>query len=643
MNDKNAYLYAGTYFYAKQDLMAKKKQVQPNSGSIKNNVATPLWHRTAIWQLFLFTLAFALYANTLGHGYALDDVISITMNSFTKKGFAGFKDILTKDSFVGFIGNASELSGGRWRPFALLTFAFEWQIFGQNPSVSHFINVLLYGFCSMVFFKLLYDFLLKNKLWLSVAASVLFVVHPIHTEVVANIKSRDEILSLLFILSSLYLALTYHYKSGKTIQLLVSLILYFFALMSKENGVTGLAFIPLLYLVISKDTALQAIRKALPHMAVIVCYMMLRVAVIGFTHKEINEVMNAPYLLATPVQAFATKLYVLLLYIKLLFVPYPLCYDYSYNQIPYKELTDIFVILSVVIQAALLIYAVWLLRKRDMMAFAILFYFFSIFIVSNLLVDTGGVLGERFLFQPSAAFSICLALALSRILNHFIHTESHRNIILLSIIGILSIPSIAWTIQRNADWHDDKTLFVADVRTCPRSARTNNGAGTAYILLSDEVKDSILKRQYLDTAEVLLRRALLIHPTYVDPLLNLGVVYNRMGDVDKAEQMWNLARERNASHPKLKEFDQVLALMYLNKANQVAASANKDYVLAKSYYLRGLKYQNNNIDILYNLGGLYFTIQQYDSAKYYWTLNEKLNPGHKGTRDGLSALRAMGK
>ncbi len=615
----------------------KKQNTTPSAPSL------PLWQSNIFWQWMVFAIAACTYLNTVSHGYALDDVISITMNSFTKKGFAGFKDILTKDSFVGFIGNASELSGGRWRPLALITFATEWQLFGQNPNISHAVNVLLYAICCLMLFRLLNTFLLKNNIWIAAAASILFAVHPIHTEVVANIKSRDEILSLLLIISSMYLALRYHLNSKPFYFLLLSIFCYFMALLSKENGVTGLAFVPLLFYVAGKEDFISSLRRAIPFIIIIIMYMALRVAVIGFTHTEINEVMNAPFLLATPLQAFATKLYVLWLYIKLLFIPYPLSYDYSYNQIPYKELSDIWVIISVVLQATLLAYAIIRIKHKDMIAFALFFYFFSIFIVSNLLVDTGGVLGERFLFQPSLGFVLAIALLLQNVLLYFKLNELKSRIIILMIVSVVSIPSILFSFQRNKDWRNDKTLFVADVKTCPNSARTNNGAGTAWILLSDEVKDTVVKMQYLDTAEYLLNRALEIHPSYVDPYLNLGVVFNRNGNALKAEEMWNKARAQNADHPKLKEFDNVLAIMYLNKGNQAAAADKKDYDLARQYYLRAYKYQNKNIDILYNLGGLYFTLQQYDSARYYWTLNTQHNPKHQGTLQGLNALNAMGK
>jgi tetratricopeptide (TPR) repeat protein len=634
-----SHLFAGLIF-TRNNGMNKSNQKKHHNASVQQQ---PLWNNASFWQWFVFAIAILTYLNTISHGYALDDVISITMNSFTKKGFAGFKDILTKDSFVGFIGNASELSGGRWRPFALITFATEWQFFGQNPGISHVINVVLYALCCLMLFRFLNTFLLKNNLSIAVAASVLFAVHPIHTEVVANIKSRDEILSLFLIISAMYMALQHYRNLKPAYYLMVSLLFYFMALLSKENGVTGLAFVPLLFYVSGNDSFMTSLRKALPFLVVIIFYMVLRVAVIGFTSKQINEVMNAPFLLATPLQALATKLYVLLLYIKLLFVPYPLSYDYSYSQIPYKEITDLWVVVSVLLQIAILAFAFYRIRYKDVLAFALLFYFLSIFIVSNLLVDTGGVLGERFLFQPSVGFVLVVALLLEKAI-HLLKFDVQKNsIAILSVTAIVSVPSMLWSHQRNKDWRDDKTLFVADVKTCPNSARTNNGAGTAWILLSDEVKDSTIKLQYLDTAAYLLNRALIIHPTYVDPYLNLGVVYNRKGDAIKAEEMWNKARALNAAHPKLKEFDQVLALMYLNKGNQAAAAPGKDYALAKQYYLRGYRYQQNNSEILYNLGGLYFTIQQFDSARYYWSLNTQFNPKHEGTRQGLNALNALGK
>lgn len=142
-------------------------------------------------------------------------------------------------------------------------------------------------------------------------------------------------------------------------------------------------------------------------------YIILRFSIIGFVNKEITEVMNSPYLYATPMQALATKIFVLGKYILMLFLPLKLNYDYSFNQIPYTNFGDWRVLLSIVLQLALLIYALTQIGKKSLVAYGILFYFFSVFIVSNLVVDTGGVMGERFLFQASFGFLIAVVSVIS--------------------------------------------------------------------------------------------------------------------------------------------------------------------------------------------------------------------------------------
>ncbi|MDD4150951.1 MAG: hypothetical protein PHE33_13085, partial [Bacteroidales bacterium] len=184
--------------------------------------------------------AFILYGNTIGNDYALDDAIVITGNQFTQKGIKGIPDIFKYDTFTGFWlssypgQTASQIqeekklvAGGRYRPLSLSTFALEVEIFGKkikdangqivyrgNPTISHFINILLYFLTTC----LLYIILLRlippkndGKWYFSFAfiASILFLAHPIHTEAVANIKGRDEIMTLLGSLAALWFTIKY--------------------------------------------------------------------------------------------------------------------------------------------------------------------------------------------------------------------------------------------------------------------------------------------------------------------------------------------------------------------------------------------------------------------------------------------------
>ncbi|MDV7399776.1 hypothetical protein RZS08_50645, partial [Arthrospira platensis SPKY1] len=111
-------------------------------------------------------------------------------NSFTQQGWKGFKGILTKDTFFGFFmeeGKANLVSGGRYRPLSLLFFALEYQFFGENPFVGHLFNLLWYALTCFVLWKVLRSLLssmdAKSRDWISLMGTLLFVAHPLHTEV----------------------------------------------------------------------------------------------------------------------------------------------------------------------------------------------------------------------------------------------------------------------------------------------------------------------------------------------------------------------------------------------------------------------------------------------------------------------------
>ena len=153
--------------------MTQKKKTPPSVTEIPQTITLKkqAWfERPNVLALLLAAIAALLYAVTYRNEWALDDIISITMNSFTQKGFAGIPDLLSKDSFYGFVGSASELTGGRWRPLALLSFATEIEIFGwknggaeanlQLAHYMHFTNIMLYAAIGFLMFKVIARFMI---------------------------------------------------------------------------------------------------------------------------------------------------------------------------------------------------------------------------------------------------------------------------------------------------------------------------------------------------------------------------------------------------------------------------------------------------------------------------------------------------
>ena len=209
------------------------------------------YSRKSITYLVILLFAFAFYGNTVLNDYALDDAIVITQNDFTLKGVNGIKDIFSTELFTGFFKVKKDLVvGGRYRPLSLATFAMEVEIFGQNPYISHLINVLLFGLIGILLYEILLRLFKKYKtkdIWylnLPLIVSLLYLAHPIHTEVVANIKGRDELLSLLGVFIAFLYTLKY-LETKKTKFLLFSFLGFLGSMFSKEIGVTFLLTIPL--------------------------------------------------------------------------------------------------------------------------------------------------------------------------------------------------------------------------------------------------------------------------------------------------------------------------------------------------------------------------------------------------------------
>ena len=126
-----------------------------------------------------------------------------------------------------------------------MTFALEYQFFKGNPHVSHFFNLLLYALICVLLFKLLKKIFKDiNPLFLFITV-IIFLAHPIHTEVVSSLKNRDELMSFLGCLITLHFLLKYA-DTGKIIYLPICFIIYLLSYFSKESALVFLAIFPLI-------------------------------------------------------------------------------------------------------------------------------------------------------------------------------------------------------------------------------------------------------------------------------------------------------------------------------------------------------------------------------------------------------------
>jgi hypothetical protein len=377
--------------------------------------STESWGKRARFLPYLvsFLVPFLLYLNTIPHDFALDDYVAITENSLVQKGMSGIPSLLTHGYFFGQNGRNDE----SYRPFSLVLFTVEKQVAGGSPHVHHFFNVLLYALGCLLFFAVLQGALPEERSHLALPIALLFAAHPIHTEVVANIKSRDEILSLLFGMLTLLLVQRSCHKQGHG-SLVPALLAYALALLSKESALALVAVIPMFLPFTSPLRTRTVIVRSTPFFLLAAAYLLLRALVLdsGTFQKDLTVFANSLLGAKTTAEFFATNFFIHGKYLLLLLFPHPLSWDYSYNQIPIVRISDARALLAMLTFALLVIAATRGLRRRSWASFGILFYFIALSPASNFFVTIGTTMAERFLFIPSAGFCIFVAFTADALL-----------------------------------------------------------------------------------------------------------------------------------------------------------------------------------------------------------------------------------
>ncbi len=610
-------------------------------------------------------LGLIFYYNTFQNDYALDDGIIIAKNQYVQQGFSGIPGIMGKDAFESYyssLNSSNQLSGGRYRPLSIVTFAIEQELFGsgidynkvavaygvRSPEeagfihlmhIRHTVNVLLFMLSAIVLLYFLRTVAFPGRTLIAFLAAILFTVHPIHTEVVANVKSRDEIMSLLFICLTLISA--YRYSETKKVKSLVmGLVWFFLALLSKEYAVTLLALIPLILYLRRGYNIPKSIIAVLPYLAVFLLYFYMRVSVIGpKSDAADDEILNNPYLYATGAQELASKLAILLRYLQLLFFPSPLSSDYSYAQIPYSDFSSPLVWLSVAIYVGIIAAGIVLFRKRHILCFAIAFYLLNLLLISNLVFNIGAPMGERLIYHSSVGFVMVIAWLLYE---GYRRTKDAQlaKAWLTSLMVIIIALSGYKTMARNIDWKNDHNLFLADVKTAPNSVVTNANAGACYIGMADGTTDTVLKRKYLDTSLNYLNKSLKLDPTFSNGYLNRGVVYYKLGDIDHALSDFDSLKRIFPHYPTLPQLFHLIGNHYIDVGWNQYGKQGK-YAEAMVVFRKGLEADPTNADLWYNLGGAAYSLQQYDTAYMAWQNALKYNPNHAQAQKGFEAVKAM--
>lgn len=605
----------------------------------------------------IFLLGFLLYVNTVPFDYVLDDKLYITANEFTKKGIDGISDHWENDLMTGFFGKKKSLvEGGRYRPLPLTTHALEWEIFGNNPHVSHFINIILYGMIGvllLLIFQLMMPDKSGEKRWwwtLPFIATALFMAHPLHTEVGANIKSRDELMGMIFALLAMRSVLLYANTPGLK-QLLLSGLWFFLSLTCRESSLIFLGVIPLALIFFSKTSFKHGAISLLPMLGVLGAYLVLRTAVYSDLSKSMDvaeELMNQPYLLATTSEYYASIFFTMGLYIKLLFWPHPLTHDY-YPFHPFKTFEELSAgssfyadwsepmsIVAVIIYAALGIYGVVALVKRlqkkpaDIVGFGILLYLGTFILFSNLLFEIGAFMNERWMFTPSIGFCLIIAWLIREQLGKKVGETAA-----MAVLAVIMLGYSAKTIHRNYAWESDHSLAFTDVGTSDGSAKVKMTMGSELLEDAQAATDPSQRAALLNQAERYCKESLAIYPEYFPPLDILGNIYYEKGEYEYSVYYFQRAVNRKGNDQRLIKNLEAVG----NKAAQ-----SKDYKSATAAFETAAKlFKGNNRSRVYSsLGELYGKeLNQPEAALKYLRLSIKADDRNPDAYQKIGIIKAM--
>jgi protein O-mannosyl-transferase len=669
---------------------------------------------TGIWKMIstgfvpyiiIAALGLLCYVSTFNHELALDDDIVIAKNEFVLRGAEGIPDIFGHDLFESFyrqMNTVAQLSGGRYRPFSVATFALEQEFIGKptgrrfqttcwdennnkikdlatedknndravndkdcyaiapfDPSncwdlnkngkpdslteditndgayndrdcrnrgmaFRHVNNVIIYIASVAILFWFLTSFLFKDNKLLALLISLMFLVHPIHTEVVANVKSRDEILSFMFIILTLHNMFRY-YDTKKLSNMVLGCFCFFCGMMSKEYGLMLPIIAPLALMGYHRK---MEIAKLLPITValglVFLLYYLCRsnVVMTGKSDMQATELLNNPYMLAADDEIWPSKLAVNIRYLWLLLFPHPLSCDYSYRVLPYRTFADINVLASIALLITGVIATIRFAIKRSWLAFPVAFALLHLLLVNNILIDIGATMGERLVYHSSFGTITLLCFGIWKLFKKYLTANSTLYAIpLLVIIGLYT----AKTMQRAPQWKNDIVLHLTDVQTYPESTMLNGNACTRLIELSEMPKNKAIVQRLLDSAKIYGKKSLELHPDFVNSFLNMGIIMMKQNKLDSARYYWSGVERLYPHHPQLPAMRAALSGDNLNNATNKAKAGDMQGALQE--LLAAHKADPNNAIIMRDIANFNYSLKNFEESKKFMNMALRINPG----------------
>ena len=578
---------------------------RPRVASQTSHVKGALWVGIAA-----AALGFLLYANTLGHQYTLDDFSIIKSNWITKGGLKNIGLIFSTEYRFGSWNSVGSL----YRPIPLTMFTLEWQLAPDNPMLGHILNALFYALTGWVLWTTWRQILSAYPPVLAAIAVLVFMAHPVHTEVVANIKSRDEILALLF--GTLTLRAIWKYLEKDDMKwLLLAVLCYTIAMFSKESAITLMAVFPLAMWFFSTTPFGRIAKITGVLLAPAVIFLLIRKQILDAQpYPETYSILDN-FMVETKNQGnrLASAFMICGKYLWVLIFPHPLVSDMGFPQTKVVSFSDWRALAGFFAYMGMGIWAVLNVRRKHFLSFAILFYLATFSVFSNLIMTIGTSYGERLLYIPSFGFALAVGWLFCKIfkINDLaeVWNPNGKGTALWMAVGVLLAAYSLKTVFRNGAWYDSASLYAADLPNSPNCAKLNYHNALEQVRIGMDEKESMVKDiEQVKKGIAGYDKCIELYPQYHDAYGSRGLAYFRLGEVLKNPE------EQRAAWDK-----------------------------ALTDYQESLKYRYNNSEVLSNMGKIYFTRGQPEKAEEVYRKSIEFDPRFVDGRRNLGAVLAMQK
>ncbi len=587
-------------------------------------------HSQAIVPILIAITALLIYSNTFSFPFHFDDTSSITENDKIRV-LSNFLDT----SGTRYIGELS---------FALNYYFGEFNVFGYHlvNIIIHIINGILIWWLVNLTFKTpvmqRQPVNLQVSSLIALAASLIFITHPIQTQAVTYIVQRFASLATLFYLLSLVLFVRWRLSSGsgyRAALYLFSLLSVVLSMKTKEMSFT-LPFIILLYEFFFFRARLRKVYFLIPYLLTL---LIIPLSIIGIgSHKPVGDIVGGLGEAARETELISrgsyllTQFRVIVTYIRLLFLPVNQNLDYDYPVYHAFFIPGVF--LSFLFLLFLIGLGVYLLIRSQrngngyapLISFGI-FWFFITLSVESSIIPIRDVIFEHRLYLPAVGAVIAFSSAMLYGFEHWrgwigigkgerVSSFPAAVVLLLIIIVLLSFA----TYQRNLVWRDGITLWSDVVSKSPLKARVHYNLGINYY-------DSGILHKAIEEYKTTIR----LKHNYAEIHNNLGVIYARQGRMDEAIAEFGIALRLESD---------------LAKA-PVSAHAYAHYNLALIYvrqervneaieeFRTAARLEPGFVDAHYNLGLAYEKLGFMDDAEEEYIITVKLKPGFSEAHNSL--------